>query len=125
MWGLFTLALWLTSLVVNGMTHSQAIKIEGVLPAVLAALAIGLLNALVRPLLFFFRLVTFPLNLLTLGLFALVTGFVLNALLLLLVGGGWIPSFRVSGFWDALLGAVVLGLINGVLTTAAGVKRRH
>jgi putative membrane protein len=75
--------------------------------ALFAALAIGVVNAVIRPVL---GLLTLPINLLTLGLF----GFVLNALLFGL--SAWlIDGFEVHGFWSALLGSLLYGLISTVL----------
>ncbi len=73
-----------------------------------AAAIFGLVNVLIRPILKFF---TFPLLLLTLGLFSLV----INALMLWLTG--WLASefgvgFHVAGFWPAFWGALVISLVN-------------
>ncbi|PSR33215.1 MAG: hypothetical protein C7B46_10735 [Sulfobacillus benefaciens] len=70
-----------------------------------AALALGLVNMLVRPIV---RLIAFPITLLTLGLF----GWVINALMLWLVSD-LVPGFVVTGFMPALWGSLLLGLISG------------
>src|SRR6267142_6376807 len=76
--------------------------------ALLAGLVLGLVNALVRPVLV---ILTFPLTLLTLGLFLLV----LNAFCLALTA--WLVSgLHVNGFWPAVLGALVISLVSWVLT---------
>jgi putative membrane protein len=77
----------------------------------LVALIFGLVNAIVRPVLFF---LTLPLTVLTLGLFI----FVLNALMLLVTS--WIATgmeldFRVHGFRAALLGALIVSVVSWVL----------
>lgn len=72
--------------------------------ALIAALILGLVNALVRPLLF---ILTLPVTILTLGLFT----FVLNALMILLVST-IVKGFTVSGFVPALYGAIVLWLVS-------------
>lgn len=80
--------------------------------ALVAALVIGLVNTLIRPLL---HLVTFPITLLTLGLFS----FVINALLIWFVST-FIDGFTVSGFIPAFLAAIILwavGLITHFLLT--------
>ncbi|MDI6894330.1 MAG: phage holin family protein [Bacillota bacterium] len=82
------------------------IVVRGVWAALLAALVLGLANALIRP---FLLLVFLPLNLLTLGLFTLVV----NALLLWLVAA-LVPGFSVAGFLAALAGALVLTLVSGL-----------
>ena len=73
-----------------------------------AALVIGLLNALVRPVLI---ILTLPITVVTLGLFLLV----INALIFWLAGS-ILEGFRVAGFWWAMLGAVVYSLISGLLS---------
>ncbi|QMS88144.1 phage holin family protein [Nostoc edaphicum CCNP1411] len=75
--------------------------------AAVAALILGLVNAIVRP---FLVILTFPLTIITLGLFL----FVVNALMLLLVGF-LVPGFIVAGFLPALLGSVVLTIVSTVL----------
>lgn len=73
-----------------------------------AALVIGLLNALVRPVLV---LLTLPITVVTLGLFLLV----INALLFWLAGSLF-KGFNVAGFWWAMLGALVYSIIAGLLS---------
>ena len=69
---------------------------------------LGLVNALVRPVLV---ILTFPLTLLTLGLFLLV----LNAFCLALTS--WVvPGFDVRGFWPALLGSLLVTIVSWLLT---------
>ncbi|MBC7240359.1 MAG: phage holin family protein [Chloroflexi bacterium] len=82
------------------------IEVRGIWAALLAALVLGLVNALIRP---FLLLVFLPLNLLTLGLFTLV----INAVLLWLVAA-LVPGFGVAGFLAALAGALVLTLVSGL-----------
>lgn len=77
--------------------------------ALLVALVLGLLNAVVRPIII---LLTLPVTIITLGLFV----FVINALLLLLVNAV-IKGFTVDGFLPALLGAVVIWFIGWVVNT--------
>lgn len=75
--------------------------------ALIASLIIGLLNATVGLVL---KVLTFPLTLLTFGLFL----FVINALMLMLASN-LVGGFTVAGFWVALLGAIVLALVQMVL----------
>lgn len=75
--------------------------------ALIAAAVLGLVNAIVRPILI---ILTLPFTLLTLGLFL----FVINALMLWLVGA-IVPGFVVTGFLPALLGSIVLTLVSTVL----------
>ena len=77
--------------------------------ALVAALALAIVNAIVRPVLL---LLTLPLTILTLGLFI----FVVNAICLALVA--WlVPGFGVSGFGAALLGALVISLVSWLLSS--------
>lgn len=83
------------------------VQVDSAGAALIAALVLGLVNALVRPLLF---VLTLPVTLLTLGLFI----FVLNGLLFWAVGS-FVPGFRVTGFWAAVFGAIVYSLISWAL----------
>ena len=103
------LALWLTTLIVSGVTVRP--YAPGALPTILTyllvALIFGLVNAIVGTVV---RVVAFPLYVLTLGLIS----FIVNGLLLLLVA--WISSLMgfglfVAGFWWGVLGALVLSII--------------
>ena len=88
------LGLWIAKTIVSG------IVILGWGNLIVAALLLGLVNAIVRPILF---ILTLPITILTLGLFLLV----LNGISLALVA--WLmPGVRVSGLWAATLGALVV-----------------
>lgn len=83
------------------------------------ALVFGVLNASVRPML---KLLTFPLLILTLGLFT----FVINALMLWLTA--WVSGllnlgFYVSGFWSAFLGGLVVSIVSLLLSMFVGAGR--
>ena len=80
------------------------IQVKGFGSAFLGAIVLGLVNAFVRPLMI---LLTLPLTILTFGLFLLVV----NALVLMLVGA-LVPGLRVQGFGAALLGSLLLTLLN-------------
>jgi putative membrane protein len=79
--------------------------------ALIAALVIGLVNATLGLLL---KIITFPLTILTLGIF----WWVINALMLIFASN-FVPGFAVRGFWPAFWGAVVLSLLNMVLKSLA------
>jgi putative membrane protein len=81
--------------------------VSGFLAGLLAAAVLGVLNVLLRPVLI---LLTLPINILTLGLFT----FLINAFLLKMTSGV-IPGFDVTGFWSAVLGALVISLVNWLL----------
>jgi putative membrane protein len=76
--------------------------------ALVAALVLGLINAVVRPVLV---LLTLPVTLLTLGLFI----FVLNGLLFWMVGT-WLEGFEVGGFWSGVLGAILFSVVSWLLS---------
>lgn len=97
-WLLSALALLIVSQFVPGF------MVRGLVPALAAALVIGLLNATVGLLL---KIITFPLTILTLGLFLLV----INAFMILLASSV-VPGFRVTGWGPAFWGAVVLALLG-------------
>lgn len=92
------LAIWLATEIVPG------IEARSVTTVVVAALVLGLVNAIVRPLLL---VLTLPLTLVTLGLFL----FVLNALCLWLTSAV-VPGFEVRGFWPAFWGALIVSALS-------------
>lgn len=101
-WLLNALALLITSGIVKG------IQIEGFTAALVAALVLGIVNAIIRPLIVLF---TLPINILTLGLFT----FVINGFMLLLVSGV-VKGFNVHGFGSAIIGSLVLSIISYILS---------
>lgn len=92
----------------------SSIHVANYSTALVAALGLGLVNALVRPLLI---LLTLPITLLTLGIFALV----INALLFWAVAG-LVGGFVVPDFWAALWGAIVYGVLTWLVNMALGSK---
>jgi putative membrane protein len=100
-------ALWVATRLVTGITFTGSwIGLAGV------ALVFGVLNSFVRPVLTF---LSFPLLIVTLGLFT----FVLNAVMLLLTS--WLSAslgigFHVAGFWAAFWGAIVVGIVSFLLS---------
>ncbi|MFP4083906.1 MAG: phage holin family protein [Desulfonatronovibrio sp.] len=107
MQGLFIRWLVLTVAIVICAYLIEGIYVSGFLSAILAAAFLGILNALLRPLLL---LITLPINILTLGLFT----FVINAVLLLMVSGV-ITGLEIRSFWSALGGALIISFISWVL----------
>lgn len=95
------LALVLVTYIVPG------IQIDGLYTALVSALLLGLLNAIVRPVLV---LLTLPVTILTLGLFI----FVINAGIFLLVST-FVDGFYVSNFLSALAGSVLVSIISGII----------
>jgi putative membrane protein len=86
-----------------------SIQVSGFGAALIAALVLGFINTLVRPVL---ALLTLPITVLTLGIFYLV----LNGLLFWLASA-LLPGFHVEGFWSAVFGAVLYGVITWALST--------
>lgn len=87
--------------------------------AMLAAVLIGFVNAVVRPLI---TVLTLPLTILTLGLFLLVVNAVSLSLASWLAGVFDI-GFRVQGFWPAFFGAIVLSFVSGLISRFVNVER--
>jgi putative membrane protein len=81
-----------------------SVQVDSFFTALIAALLLGLVNTLIRPLLL---LLTLPATILTLGLFI----FVINGLLFWFVAS-FVRGFSVAGFWSAVLGAIVYALIS-------------
>ncbi len=101
-WAINAVALYLTTLIVPG------VRVTDFGGAVVAALVLGIVNAVIRP---FLLLLTLPLNILTLGLFT----FVVNAVMLYIVAGVT-HRLQLSGFLAALVGAIVLSVISSVIS---------
>jgi putative membrane protein len=110
-------ALWVAIRLVSGITYDGGFEsVGGVLGFLGVALVFGIVNSFVKPILQFFSI---PFILLTLGLFL----FVVNAFALWITSGisGWLGlGFRVNGFWAAFLGALVVSLVNLLLSWFVG-----
>ena len=100
-WLVAAVSLVITAKLVPGLT------IDSFTAAALAAAIMGLVNAIVRPILV---LLTLPLTILTLGLFLLVV----NAISIGLVAY-FTPGFSVSGFFPAVIGSIVLAIVSSLL----------
>lgn len=85
----------------------RGVQIEGWGSAIIGAIVLGVVNAVVKPIMI---VLTLPLTVLSLGLFLLV----INALMLGLMAA-LVPGIRVQGLWPALVGSVVLTLLNVVV----------
>ena len=104
-WLITTLAVLVASQIVPGITGTWSGLIT-------ATLLLGLLNAVVRPVLIIF---TLPLVILTLGLFV----FVINAVLLWWVGH-LLKDFHVATFWDAFWGSLIISLVTMLVNFLTG-----
>jgi putative membrane protein len=106
-WAVNTIAVLVAAHVVRGIHYDN---VSGLL---VASLLLGILNAVLRPILV---LISLPLLLLTLGLFT----FVINAFLLYLVGH--LKGFHVDGFWSAFFGGLVISLVSLAVNSLIGNK---
>ncbi len=102
-WFVAALAVLVTGYVLPG------IHIQGFGVALVLVIILGLINAILKPILI---VLTLPVNILTLGLFTLV----INGFLILLASK-IVPGFSVKGFWWAVLFSIVLSLVNGTLSS--------
>jgi putative membrane protein len=84
------------------------ISVDGIVPALAAAVLLGLVNAFVRPVLL---ILTLPITLVTLGLFL----FVLNGLCFWMVAS-LVKGFHVAGFGSAMLGALAVSAVSWIVT---------
>lgn len=105
-----SLGLWLASEWVDGLSFSSGTTL------ILAAILLGVVNALVKPLV---MLLTLPITIVTLGFFILVV----NGIMLALVAG-LLPGFAIAGFWDAFWGALIVSFVSWVGSAIFGPKSR-
>ena len=105
------LGIWLADYIVPGVSAGSGSSL------VWAAIALGLINALVRPVLV---VLTLPVTILTLGLFLLV----LNAAMLNLAGW-FVDGFEVEGFWSSVIGAIIISLVSGACSRFIGSRGRY
>src|SRR5208337_1084909 len=110
-WILSAAAVWIVARLMPG------ISVSGAGAALIAALAIGFINATIGLVL---KVITFPLTLITMGLF----WFVINALMLELASAV-VPGFQVHGFFAAFVGAIVLSLVNMLMKSLLIPRKEH
>ncbi len=96
------------ALLIISQLHLMGIHADTWSALIIGAIVLGLVNAIVRPILI---VVSCPLEVLSLGLFTLV----LNALIFWF-GLKYIPGFHVPGFWAAFWGAIVMSIISWILS---------
>lgn len=89
--------------------YFPGISVSGWYSALIVVLVLGLVNALIRPILL---VLTMPINILTLGLFT----FVINGLLFYLVAS-WVKGFTVAGFWPAFWGALIYSVASWLISS--------
>lgn len=107
--GLLLRWLMLTVAVLAAAYLVEGIQTAGFFSALITAAVLGILNAILRPILV---VLTLPATILTMGLFL----FVINALLLMMVSGV-VGSFHVAGFGAALLGSLIISLVGWLLNS--------
>lgn len=107
-WAINTLAVGLAGLILHDHIHWKK-----PVYLVAASLLLGILNAILKPII---MLLALPLLVFTLGLFM----FVINALLLYFVGFLLSPNFRVDTFWSAFWGALIISIVSVVLNSLTG-----
>jgi putative membrane protein len=115
-WLVNAAALWVATQIVTGDSNSG-----GALPQLGVAQVFGLVNAVIRPVA---KILTFPIIILTLGIFALV----INGLMLMLtsaLSSALELGFHVSGFWAAFWGALVVSLVSTILSLFIRDSRRE
>jgi len=100
-WAISAFALALTAYVVPG------VVVSGMIPLLLAAILLGFLNAVIKPV---FVVLTLPVTILTLGIFY----FVLNGIFFGLAAA-LVPGFGLASFGSAVLGAFIMGCVSNVL----------
>jgi putative membrane protein len=105
------LALMVAAYFVPGLTLS------GPGATIVAAIVLGFVNAIIKPILF---VLTLPFTLITLGLFL----FVLNAICLALTAAV-VPGFSIAGFWSALFGALIISIVSWVVNATIVSERRQ
>jgi len=104
------LGLWVASELLAGLTFDSTGKL------ILAAIVLGVVNALVRPIAF---ILTLPITVITLGLFLMV----LNAAMVALVA--WlVPGMQISGFWTAMGAALIVSLVSWAASSVIGSRGR-
>ena len=104
------LGLWVASEILSGLVFDSTSKL------IVAAIMLGIVNAIVRPLAF---ILTLPITVLTLGLFLLV----LNAGMVALVARV-VPGFTISGFWTAVGAALIVSLVSWAASSVIGSNGR-
>lgn len=90
-------------------------SVDGYLTAIIVAVVLAIINSTIG---IFLKILTFPINILTLGLVSVI----INVLMVLLVAK-IVPGFHLDGFWTALIFAIILALVNMVLG-GGGITRK-
>jgi putative membrane protein len=105
-WSINLLALVIAGSLISG------IRIESLTMGIIAAGILGIVNAVIRPIVL---ILTLPITLLTLGLFTLV----INAVMLMLVSEV-VPGFVITSFWSAFWGAIIVSFVSWIVNIFVG-----
>jgi len=108
MFFIFRLLIHMVAILIISYLLPSLIRVDGVWAALVAAFILGIVNAIIRPILIFF---TLPITILTLGIFLLV----INGLMLWLVSV-IVKGFQVNGFWGAVLGSILISIVSWALS---------
>ena len=108
MFFIFRLLIHMVAILIISYLLPRLIRVEGMWAALVAAFLLGIVNAVLRPILVFF---TLPITVLTFGLFLLV----INGLMLWLVSI-FVRGFHVNGFWGAVFGSILISLVSWILS---------
>ncbi len=120
MFFIFRLIIHMVAILIISYLLPRLIRVDSVMAALVAAFLLGIVNAILRPILVFF---TLPITVLTFGLFLLV----INGLMLWLAS--WITvhwmglEFHVDGFWNAVLGALIVSVVSVCVSVFVGDKK--
>ena len=106
----FIIRLLISALVAFGLSKilEPHVRIDSYVTALIFVMALGLLNAIVKPILV---ILTLPITILTLGIFLII----LNVLMVILAGK-WVNGIHIDGFWWALVFGLLLSFISSVIS---------
>src|SRR3989344_230216 len=112
-WLINALALYITDYIIGGISFDRWQTL------IVAALVIGIINTLIKPIA---HVITLPITILTLGVFALIINTAMLALAARIV-----PGFPIVGFWSAFFGAIILSLVSTFLQSMiqADLRNQH
>jgi putative membrane protein len=105
---LFRLLISVVAILIIAYLVPGLIRVDGFLAALVAAILLGIVNTIIRPILV---ILTFPLTLLSFGIFLLV----INGLMLWFVSA-LASGFHVNGFWGALFGSILISIVSWILS---------
>jgi len=105
---LIRLVINIVAILIISYLFPKVIRVDGLWSALIAAFLLGIVNAILRPILV---LLTLPITIITLGLFLLV----INGLMLWLVSA-LVKGFQVNGFWGAVLGSILISIVSWALS---------